>query len=67
MRSTYRLLYRPPGFATLPSGLRWENVEVPAGHPNPFDLPVSRHPFGIIRTERPLTPEEMERFEIVAA
>ena len=61
----YRLLYRPPGFATLPSKLFWEFVEVPRNHPNPFGLPVSAHPFGVIKTERPLTAEELKDFEIV--
>jgi len=60
----YRLLYRPPSFATLPSKLAWEFVEVPREHPNPFGLPVSRHPFGVIKTARPLTPEECRAFEI---
>lgn len=61
----YRMLYRPPGFATLPSRLGWEFVEVPRDHANPFSLPVSKYPFGIIKTERPLTADELRSYEIV--
>ena len=60
----YRMLYRPAGFATLPSKLGWEYVEVPPGHPNPFGLPVSHWMYGVIATERPLTADELQSYEI---
>jgi hypothetical protein len=62
----YRMLYRPASFCTLPRGLKWDYVEAPANVNRP-DLPRSRHPFGVIRTERPLTKDECETFEIVHA
>jgi len=54
----------PPGVATLPSKLGWEYVAVPKGHPNPFDLPVTPWLFGVITTERPLTADELQSYEI---
>jgi hypothetical protein len=64
----YRLQYRPPGAATLPSGLKWDFHEAPRDdydlQQRRPELPRSRHPFGVIRTERPLTPEEMRTYEI---
>lgn len=65
MHYRYRMLYRPPSFCTLPRGLLWEYAEVPAGHPNPFDLPVTRHPFGVISVARKLDADELASFEIV--
>jgi hypothetical protein len=64
----YRMMYRPAGFATLPGNLRWDYVEAPQifGLCGRRDLPPSRHTFGVIETDRPLTAEEMETFEIVA-
>lgn len=61
----YRMLYRPAGFATLPKGIQWEFVEVPPGHPNPYRLEISAFPFGLFRTDRPLTADELTTFEIV--
>jgi hypothetical protein len=62
----YRPLYRPAGFATLPSGLKWNFVEVPlyyaASRP---DLPVSRHTHGVIETTRDLTEAEIFTFELL--
>lgn len=60
----YRPLLRPAGFATLPSGLRWEYVEVPSYITKRPDLPISRHPHGIISTDRKLTDAECERFDL---
>lgn len=59
----YSMKYRPPGFCTLPKGLEWDYVEVPSDSRR-FDLPVSSRPYGIFTTDRPLTPEELEAFEI---
>lgn len=65
MQRTYRLLYRPASFSTLPLRLDWEYAEAPPelADRRP-DLPRSRHPFGVIRC-RELTAEEMRDFEIV--
>lgn len=61
----YRMLYRPAGFATLPSGLKWNFAEVPSYYAaNRPDLPVSRFTHGVIETERDLTEEECRTFEI---
>jgi len=64
----YRSLYRPPHFAALPKGLVWDYVEAPAIDPMIAvrrGLPLSRHRFGVIATERMLTPEELESFDLV--
>ena len=62
----YRPTLRPASFCTLPRGLRWDYVEAPASiaQMRP-DLPKSAEPFGVIKTERPLTAEEMFNFDIV--
>lgn len=64
----YRMMYRPAGFGTLPRGLAWHYVEAPHMHGlcGNADLPRSRHSFGVIETDRPLTANECETFEIVA-
>lgn len=56
---------RPASFVTLPPGLAWEFVEMPPdiAHQRP-DLPRSVHRFGVIATVRPLTDEELERYDI---
>lgn len=60
----YTLKYRPPGFATLPKG--WILVERPQipGFDRREDLPVSRHRFGIVAYERPLTDDEIRNYEL---
>jgi hypothetical protein len=60
------MLYRPAGFATLPSGVSWRFVEAPQGeHWRPFiDMPVSRHRYGVIETDRELTADELATFQI---
>lgn len=63
----YRMLYRPAGFATLPTGLKWRFVEAPQGEywrNHSIHLPTSRYRYGIIETERELTEEECRTFEI---
>ena len=64
MSYRYRPLYRYPSFDTLPSGLEWDYVEIPAAYNRP-DLPRSKHPFGVIYTVRPLTDEELRHFGLV--
>lgn len=63
----YAPLYRPPNSATLPAGLAWAYVELPrVGHVNRPDLPMSSHLYGVISTERRLTAEECEIYELKA-
>jgi len=62
----YTNKYRPPGYATLPAG--WNLVERPAnpafGFERRADLPVSKYPFGLVSFDRPLTPAEVEAYEL---
>ena len=68
MTHRYRLLYRPPSFATLPRGLQWDFAELPTDNhylaTKRPDVPVSEHRFGVIKTDRELTPEELAAFEL---
>lgn len=61
----YAPMYRPPGI-TLPKG--WELVERPSMHEAGFDrrtdLPVSRHPFGVIEYDRSLSDEEVSQYQL---
>lgn len=61
----YRPVLRPPGYATLPHGVRWDFVEVPPrlAHMRP-DLPVSAYYYGIISTDRELTARERATFDL---
>ncbi len=64
----YRTTLRPAPFGGVPSGVRWSYVEGPHGWPNgPVldGIPVSRHRYGVIETDRPLTKAEMGHFDIV--
>ena len=61
----YTMLYRPPGFASLPK-VDWELVEAPesdimASRPG---LPESKHRYGVFTTGRPLTESEMDSYQI---
>jgi hypothetical protein len=65
----YVMLLRPASSCTLPAGLKWDYAEVPreAAHwlaPRRPELPISKHPHGVISTERALTREECERFDL---
>lgn len=62
----YMPLLRPASFATLPAGVSWSYVAAPSmpGLVNRPDLPASRHRYGIIRTSRPLTADECQRFDL---
>ena len=66
MAHAYRPLLRPAGYGTLPPGVRWEYVETPAMHglANRPELPRSMHTYGVIVTDRALTAEERERFDL---
>ena len=65
----YTMKYRPPGYATLPSGLEWRMVErgrqQPDGYERRADLHIGKYPHGIFATTRRLTPAELVSFEIV--
>jgi hypothetical protein len=60
--------FRPAGFATLPRGVGWQFVEAPhdLAHVR-TDIPASRHRYGVIETDRPLTPAEVETFQLQVA
>jgi hypothetical protein len=62
----YRTKFRPPSVSTLPDGIGYTLVEIgpDEAHLRP-DLPVTRHTFPAFTTNRPLTPEEMDRFGII--
>ncbi len=66
MKYRYSNKYRPPGYATLPKG--WELVERPshpsAGYERRIDLPRSSRPFGVVEFDRPLSPAEVEAYEL---
>jgi hypothetical protein len=64
----YRPMLRPAGFATLPADVGWRYVEAPSGFIiNRPDLPQSRYLYGIIATDRELTPAELYTFDLRAA
>lgn len=60
----YRPLLRPASFATLPRGVRWEYVEAPPYVNRRPDLRQSDFPHGVIKTDRALTPDEIEQFDL---
>lgn len=62
----YIPLLRPASFCTLPRGVKWEFVEVPS-YVNRFDLPASSHTHGVIATDRKLTADECDRFDLRTA
>lgn len=66
MDHLYRPKYRPAGFATLPRGVVWEYAERPAMHGlcARNDIPASSHQFGIIRTDRALSADEIATYEL---
>lgn len=65
-RHRYIPRLRPAGRATLPAGVQWGFLKAPAieGLANRPDLPRSRHPYGEIYTDRALTLEECDRFDL---
>lgn len=63
----YRMMYRPPGFATLPSGVKWSWVELPPDHPNPQrfpELPVSKWQFGVFKPDVLFNEDELRDYQI---
>lgn len=69
MANIYRTTLRPVAFGGLPMGVTYRYVELPSdgsiyrGH-FPM-LPVSRHLYGVVETDRALTAAEMVHFDIV--
>lgn len=66
-RPVYTMRYRPATqFGTLPPGVHLTDwVRVPANLAHAFpNLPQSARPHGEFHTNRPLTPDELTRFEI---
>lgn len=62
-RYHYKPLLRPASFASVPAG--WDYVEAPLEYaPNRRDIPRSKHKYGIIAYNRPLTEEEMEHYSL---
>ena len=62
----YRTTLRPASFGGLPDGVTYRYIEAPAmpGLYAGFDLPQSRHRYGVIETDRELTPQELHHFDI---
>ena len=61
----YRPVLRPVSFASMPSDITWDYVEAPADTliiAQRRSIPISRHLYGIIATNRPFTPEERQRY-----
>jgi hypothetical protein len=63
----YRHLLRPASTFTLPPGVKWEFVEAPHEGVNRPDLKVSAHKYGVIQTDRRLTSDECDHFDIASA
>lgn len=63
--NAYRPLRRPASMVTLPAGVTWSFVQAPwdLAHVRP-DLPRGETRFGLIATDRVLTTEECEAFEL---
>lgn len=63
----YRTTLRPAGFGGLPQGVGWRYIEMPASEMSIrfVGMPVSRHLYGVIETDRALTRQEMAHFDIV--
>jgi hypothetical protein len=65
MKHLYKPLYRPAGFAGLPTG--WEYAEAPHDLPQVamrFGIPMSRHTHGVIAYDHKLTQDEVKRHEL---
>ncbi len=68
----YRTTLRPVGDGGIPAGIGWHHVEAPADFQflprfMRADMPRSPHRYGVIETDRDLTPAELDHFDIVAA
>jgi len=66
MGNRYRTTIRPVMGGGIPDGVKWSFVEAP--HDLPMcPAPRSRHRYGVIETDRPLTRDELYHFDIIAA
>ena len=65
MNNTYRPLRRPASMVSLPAGVAWSFVAAPwdLAHVR-TDLPRGDTRFGLIATDRALTAEECESYEL---
>lgn len=68
-RPIYTMLYRPVSTFTLPRGVTTAWARLPAGSDQRMrdafpGIEVSEHPFGDFTTDRDLTDEEMEQFQV---
>lgn len=63
----YRPLLRPAAGGGVPPGVRWDYVEAPDEHiaARRPELPVSRHRYGVICTDRKLTDAECFHFDLI--
>jgi hypothetical protein len=66
MTNFYRTTLRPIFGGGVPPGVKWELVEAPADGSltKRPDLPRSKHRYGVFTTDRPLTQDEMQHFDI---
>jgi hypothetical protein len=65
MPKRYRTTLRPAGFGGVPDGVSWEYVEWPTMMDfHRSDIPTSQHLYGVIETDRELTPEELRHYDI---
>ena len=62
---TYRPTLRPASFCTLPRGVQWEYAAAPwdIAHRR-TDIPRAPNRHGIISTDRRLTAEECQQFDL---
>ena len=56
---------RPAPFGGLPSGVAWHYIEAPQDGRTYQDIPRSRYRYGVIQTDRDLTTDEIDRFDLV--
>lgn len=65
MTHRYAPKYRPASEFTVPKG--WRFVASGDRDPVPLrtDLPRSTHPFGVVEYDRALTPDEIEKWELI--
>ena len=65
MSYRYAPKYRPPTFATVPGG--WTLLERPSlscGFDRRTDLPVSSYRYGVIGYDKPLSEDDVKRYEL---
>ena len=72
----YRTTLRAAMFGGMPTDIIWHYVEWPSDYWGPIDTPAgknpggiprSRHRYGVVETNRELTPAELEHFDIIPA